>query len=210
MAESKTAISLSCRPSFSGTGSKDGPDSTALDHREEAGGHGIGGVEVRRRHRSGGHDGDGGKATGHDGDVALALFDDGGGGEGLAPDDDPAAVAAAERRLVRKIDFMILPYLAVCYAFFYIDKTTLSYAALFGLRDDLGLRGTDYSWLSSVFYFGFLAWAIPTNLLMQRFPIGKYLGANVFMWWVTPLCFSRFLSFSLLPLVSVPPDVFCL
>jgi hypothetical protein len=27
-----------------------------------------------------------------------------------------------------QIDFMILPYLAVCYAFFYIDKTTLSYA----------------------------------------------------------------------------------
>lgn len=33
-----------------------------------------------------------------------------------------------ERRLIRKIDLMILPYLSICYAFFYIDKTTLSYA----------------------------------------------------------------------------------
>jgi hypothetical protein len=87
-----------------------------------------------------------------DGDTALALFDN--------PDDlhdviDPAA----ERALQRKIDFMILPYLAVCYAFFYIDKTTLSYAAIFGIRDDLQLVGTQYSWLSSIFYFGFLAWA---------------------------------------------------
>ena len=54
---------------------------------------------------------------------------------------------------------MILPYLAVCYAFFYIDKTTLSYAAIFGIKDDLHLVGTEYSWLSSIFYFGFLAWA---------------------------------------------------
>ncbi|MCJ1462100.1 hypothetical protein MMC07_000700 [Pseudocyphellaria aurata] len=86
------------------------------------------------------------------------------------------------KKLERKIDFMILPYLAVCYAFFYIDKTTLSYAAIFNIREDLNLKGTQYNWLSSIFYFGFLAWAFPTNFLMQRLPIGKYLGANIFMW----------------------------
>ncbi|KAI9647906.1 hypothetical protein NHQ30_004295 [Ciborinia camelliae] len=34
-----------------------------------------------------------------------------------------------------------------------IDKTTLSYAAIFGIKDDLNLQGTEYSWLSSIFYF---------------------------------------------------------
>jgi MFS family permease len=112
-----------------------------------------------------------------DGDVALGLFS--------SPDDvlEPYD-KAEEARLVRKVDFMILPYLAVCYAFFYIDKTTLSYAAIFGLREDLNLQGTQYSWLSSIFYFGFLAWALPTNYLMQRFPIAKYLGINIFLWGV--------------------------
>lgn len=112
-----------------------------------------------------------------DGDTALALFAD--------PSDLHDAISPAdERRLQRKIDFMILPYLAVCYAFFYIDKTTLSYAAIFGIRDDLHLVGTQYSWLSSIFYFGFLAWAFPTNFLMQKFPIAKYLGVNIFVWGV--------------------------
>lgn len=87
-----------------------------------------------------------------DGDTALALFSN--------PDELHEVISLQdERRLQRKIDFMILPYLAVCYAFFYIDKTTLSYAAIFGIRDDLKLVGTQYSWLSSIFYFGFLAWA---------------------------------------------------
>ena len=58
---------------------------------------------------------------------------------------------------------MILPYLAVCYCFFYIDKTTLSYAAIFGIKDDLKLVGKEYSWLSSIFYFGFLV----SDLLLQ-------------------------------------------
>ncbi|ORY61029.1 major facilitator superfamily domain-containing protein [Pseudomassariella vexata] len=89
---------------------------------------------------------------------------------------------ALERKLMRKIDFMILPYLAVCYAFFYIDKTTLSYAAIFGIRTDLNLSGTEYSWLSGIFYVGYLIWALPTNFLLQRFPMAKYLGINIFAW----------------------------
>ncbi|KAI2628176.1 putative MFS allantoate transporter [Xylaria nigripes] len=113
--------------------------------------------------------------AGPDADVAMALFDS---PEQIHETIDPEE----EKKLVRMIDFMILPYLAVCYAFFYIDKTTLSYAAIFGIREDLNLQGSDYSWLSSIFYFGFLFWAFPTNFLMQRLPIGKYLGANIFLW----------------------------
>jgi hypothetical protein len=79
-----------------------------------------------------------------DGDTALALFSN--------PDDLHEAISPADERALQwKIDFMILPYLAVCYAFFYIDKTTLSYAAIFGIKDDLKLVGTQYSWLSSIF-----------------------------------------------------------
>lgn len=112
-----------------------------------------------------------------DGDVAMALF--------RSPTEIHEPIDADdEKRLVRKIDLMILPYLAVCYAFFYIDKTTLSYAAIFGIEEDLHLEGTQYSWLSSIFYFGFLAWALPTNLMLQRFPVGRYLGCNICMWGV--------------------------
>jgi hypothetical protein len=53
-------------------------------------------------------------------------------------------------------------------------QTTLSYAAIFGIEEDLHLHGTQYNWLSSIFYFGFLAWAFPTNFMLQRFPIGIF------------------------------------
>ena len=35
-----------------------------------------------------------------------------------------------------------------------IDKQSLSYASVFGLIEDLNLHGTQYSWCSSIFYFG--------------------------------------------------------
>ncbi|KAF5699527.1 allantoate permease [Fusarium mundagurra] len=87
-----------------------------------------------------------------------------------------------ENKVRRKLDRLIIPVLGVCYFFYYVDKTTLSYAAIFGLKDDLKLRGDEYFWLSSSFYFGWLIWAIPSNLLMQRSPPGYYLAFNIFMW----------------------------
>ncbi|KAI3328150.1 major facilitator superfamily domain-containing protein [Ustulina deusta] len=89
---------------------------------------------------------------------------------------------AEETKLRRKLDYRILPLLSICYFFYYVDKTTLSYAALFGIKTDLSLGSEDYSWLSSLFYFGWLAWAIPSNLIMQRSPPGWYLSANIFLW----------------------------
>lgn len=55
-----------------------------------------------------------------DGDTAMALFDN---PDELHEDVDPIEA----RKLLWKIDFMILPYLAVCYAFFYIDKVSSFY-----------------------------------------------------------------------------------
>ncbi|KAK6068017.1 transporter [Seiridium cupressi] len=88
----------------------------------------------------------------------------------------------AEAKLRRKLDYRILPLLGICYFFYYVDKTTLSYAAIFGIKTDLALNTQGYSWLSSLFYFGWLVWAIPSNLIMQRCPPGWCLAANIFMW----------------------------
>ncbi|KAK0240776.1 MFS general substrate transporter [Armillaria nabsnona] len=76
------------------------------------------------------------------------------------------------------------------------DKTTLSYAAIFGIKEDLALGKMEYQWLSSIFYYAFgtsiffsgnsCSWltllGFPTNLLMQKFPIAKYLAVNIFFW----------------------------
>lgn len=39
-----------------------------------------------------------------------------------------------------------------------------------------------YSQLALVFYVTYLAFELPTGYLMQRFPLAKYLGANIVLW----------------------------
>ena len=53
----------------------------------------------------------------HHGDTALALFAQNGGSyESIDP--------LENKRLVRKIDCMILPFLSVCYAFYYVSSAS--------------------------------------------------------------------------------------
>lgn len=42
--------------------------------------------------------------------------------------------------------------------------------------------GQQYSWVSSIFYFGYLAWAYPTTLFITRLPVARYMTANTLFW----------------------------
>lgn len=86
------------------------------------------------------------------------------------------------RRILRRIDWRLMPLLFTTYMLNFMDKTILSSASVFGLRDDNRLRGSDYSWVSSAFYFGYLVWAYPTTLLIARLPVGRYMAGNTFFW----------------------------
>ncbi|KAJ5382627.1 Major facilitator superfamily domain general substrate transporter [Penicillium concentricum] len=86
------------------------------------------------------------------------------------------------KRVLWKIDRRLIPLLFTTYMFNFMDKTILSSASVFGLRDDTGLVGQQYSWVSSIFYFGYLGWVYPTTLLIARVPAAKYLTANTFFW----------------------------
>lgn len=85
------------------------------------------------------------------------------------------------RRVRRKVDLILLPILGFCYFLQFLDKQTLSYASLLGMIQDTNLVGSQFSWTGSIFYFGFIFWSYPTMYLSVRLPIGKYLGATVYV-----------------------------
>jgi MFS family permease len=66
----------------------------------------------------------------------------------------------------------------------YLDKSSMSYAVLYNLEKDLNMTGSQYSWASSLFFFGLLAWSYPSLLLLQRFPVGRYFACQVLAWGV--------------------------
>jgi len=74
--------------------------------------------------------------------------------------------------------------LAITFGLQYLDKVTLSYAAVYGLRKELHLVGQQYAWASSIFYLGYLVGEFPANYLLQKFPIGKFAGICTLIWGV--------------------------
>ncbi|KAK6082123.1 AMP-binding enzyme [Seiridium cupressi] len=101
-----------------------------------------------------------------------------------------------ERRLLRKIDLNLMPLLCIVYGLNYLDKTTVSYASVMGIKTDINLIGQDYSWIGSMFYFGYLVWEWPTNRLLQRLPLAKYSAFNVIMWGLTLCCMAAVKNFA--------------
>ncbi|KAL4804101.1 major facilitator superfamily domain-containing protein [Aspergillus unguis] len=118
-------------------------------------------------------------------DEAMKVLARYAGDESWEPDE--------EKRLVRKVDWRLLPLLCMTYGLQYYDKAMLSQAALFGLREDLDLLvGNRYSMTASIFYLGFIVGAYPTMVLAQRYPIHHVASVTVTLWGIclvlTPVC----------------------
>ncbi|KAJ3895279.1 MFS general substrate transporter [Lentinula edodes] len=106
--------------------------------------------------------------------------------------------AAVTRRVLRKIDWRLMPIMFITYNFNFIDKIILSSAAVFGLRTDTHLVGQQYSWVSSIFYFGYLLWTYPTTILIQRLPVGRYVSVNTIIWGFIVACTALCTNFGIL------------
>lgn len=93
-----------------------------------------------------------------------------------------------EKKVLRKIDIMILPMMCMLMTCQLMDKSTNSYASIVGLRTDLKMTSQEYSWVASSFYLGYLVFEYPANMLIQRFPLSKTLAFAVVSWGVIICC----------------------
>jgi hypothetical protein len=59
-----------------------------------------------------------------------------------------------------------------------LDKGTLGFASIMGIKTNAHLVGQDYSWLGTILYMGVLVGEYPTNLLLQKLPVAKYLAVS--------------------------------
>ena len=85
----------------------------------------------------------------------------------------------------------------ILYLLQYIDKTSLGYTAIMGIIEDTvsnllatilychtdkskHLVGTQYSWISSFFYVGFLVASPLAATALVKFPVGKVVIVSVY------------------------------
>ncbi|GFZ45616.1 hypothetical protein JCM24511_03344 [Saitozyma sp. JCM 24511] len=94
---------------------------------------------------------------------------------------------AEYNKLKRKVDFILLPLMWWCYGIQQTDKTGLGTMNLYGLQASTGMVGNQYSLLTVVFYVAYAMFEFPSNIMLQRFNMGKCLTIYMFLWGIVVL-----------------------
>ncbi|KAJ7504247.1 MFS general substrate transporter [Mycena galericulata] len=75
----------------------------------------------------------------------------------------------AERKLVRKLDWTLLPLFTLIYCTNFVDRTAIGNAKIAGIEKDLGMAGFDYNIALTLFYVFYILADIPSNLALKHF-----------------------------------------
>ncbi|TGJ87002.1 hypothetical protein E0Z10_g1753 [Xylaria hypoxylon] len=97
----------------------------------------------------------------------------------------PEERVALEKRLVRKIDWRLLPMIIIMYILNYIDRNNIAAAKLSGLPEDLNLKGNEFQTAVSILFVGYLLVQVPSNLFLSKIGLpGLYLPICMAVWGV--------------------------
>lgn len=92
-------------------------------------------------------------------------------------------VRQMDRKLVRKIDLIILPVISILYILNYIDRQNLAAAKLQGIMDDLNMTTQQFATAISILFVGYLPFQIPSNLIISNISRpGMYICIAVVIW----------------------------
>ncbi|KAK3377471.1 putative nicotinamide mononucleotide transmembrane transporter protein [Podospora didyma] len=91
---------------------------------------------------------------------------------------------AATKRLVRRIDLYLIPFLSFLYLLSFLDRTNIGNARLDTLEKDLGLdsRKLQYNDALAIFFPFYVAAEIPSNMAMKRFRPSIWIPSIMVAW----------------------------
>ncbi|KAF2971897.1 hypothetical protein GQX73_g1663 [Xylaria multiplex] len=92
------------------------------------------------------------------------------GGESDVTYDESTGFGVDERKLVRKLDWHLIPLVMLLYTFSFLDRVNIGNARLYGLEEDLGLTPNQFQIAVSILFVTYIIFELPSNLVLK--PIG--------------------------------------
>ncbi|KAH8658259.1 vitamin H transporter [Xylariales sp. PMI_506] len=102
----------------------------------------------------------------------------------------------AERRLITKIDLLILPYVVLSYWVKYIDQSNLNNAYVSGLKEELGFYGNQLVELQTFYIIGAVVGQLPFMFLFTYVPMNWLIPFMDIAWGIFTLLQYRSNSFA--------------
>ncbi|KAI4851198.1 MFS transporter [Aureobasidium sp. EXF-8845] len=95
---------------------------------------------------------------------------------------------AQEKKLLRKIDMRMMPMMMLIYVLNYLDRNNIAVARLGTFEEDLGLHGTQYNTIISIFFVGYILTQIPTNMILDKVRPSLFLPVIMCCWGAVSAC----------------------
>lgn len=112
-------------------------------------------------------------------------------------------IVQMEKRIVRKIDWHILPWVCISYLINYLDRVNLGNARTLNndtpednIVQQLDLRGIRYSTAVAVFFVPYVLMEFPSNILLKYFTPRVWIGRIMISWGIVTLCTAAVSSYS--------------
>jgi D-galactonate transporter len=80
-----------------------------------------------------------------------------------------------------KVALRLIPYIFVCYLFNYLDRVNVGFAKL-QMLDDLKLSETAYGLGAGIFFLGYIAFGVPSNMALNRFGARRWIALIMVLW----------------------------
>jgi MFS family permease len=88
-----------------------------------------------------------------------------------------------ETTTMRKAFTRLIPLLFVIQFFNYLDRGNIGFAAL-DMNGDLGFSPAVFGFAGSIFFFGYMLLGVPSNLMLHRVGVRKWIALIVLIWGV--------------------------
>lgn len=89
---------------------------------------------------------------------------------------------AEEKKLVRKLDVYLIPWLAFLYLLAFLDRANIGNAKLEGLQKSLKIDDQQYLWGLTIFFISYAFFEVPSNILLKRLKPHIWLPAIMVAW----------------------------
>ncbi|KAL7814927.1 MFS general substrate transporter [Trichoderma aethiopicum] len=86
------------------------------------------------------------------------------------------------KQIIRKVDWRLVPMLAILYLISQLDRANIGNAKIEGLSEDLHLVGNQYNIVLALFFIPYILLEVPSNVLLRKFRPSVYLGSLVTAW----------------------------
>ncbi len=88
---------------------------------------------------------------------------------------------SAEKAIVRKVAWRLMPLIMICYLFAFFDRINISFAK-FQLQADLTLSDTAYGLGAGLFVVGYVLFEVPSNMMLYKVGARRWIARIMMSW----------------------------